>query len=203
MTDRYFAFDPDSGFETFKTEQAAIEFASDTIDEYREVSEDGWPEEVEQVCWGEIRQLSKKVKERPAPPGSDYDCICDYELGDVLGSQDVPIGQRDELLNAITGMTAMLKNHEWADLLSTIPEVADLDVAITSLVNCRQRMKEQRDELLAALVAVQAVANNSQGIAGWHLNGDLAGWDELLPEVGMAIANVTGGGACTTTPTTP
>jgi len=155
MTDRYFAFDPDSGFETFKTEQAAIKFASDTIDEYREVAEEGWSEEVEQVCWGEIRQISKKVNERPAPPGIDYDRICDYELGDVLGSQDVPIGQRDELLNAITGMAAMLKNHEWADLLSTIPEVADLDVAITSLVNCRQRMKEQRDELLAELKAAR------------------------------------------------
>lgn len=50
-------------------------------------------------------------------------------------------------------------------------------------------------EMLAALEAVLAVASQSAGIAGWHLNGDLAGWDELLPEVGEAIAKAKGGKA--------
>ncbi|MEG2043329.1 MAG: hypothetical protein RR068_19755, partial [Hafnia sp.] len=31
--------------------------------------------------------------------------------------------------------------------------------------------------------AVQGVANQSQGIAGWHLNGAVAEWDEILPEI--------------------
>ena len=57
---------------------------------------------------------------------------------------------------------------------------------------------KQRDELLAVLEAVQAVANESSGIAGWHLNGDVASWDDLLPEVAeaierSAIAGVKGG----------
>jgi hypothetical protein len=34
-----------------------------------------------------------------------------------------------------------------------------------------------------ALQAVLAIANNSDGIAGWHKNGGLATWTELLPEV--------------------
>ena len=50
-------------------------------------------------------------------------------------------------------------------------------------------------EMLAALEAVLAVASQSAGIAGWHLNGDLAGWGELLPEVGEAIARAKGGKA--------
>lgn len=31
--------------------------------------------------------------------------------------------------------------------------------------------------------AVVAVANQSQGISGWHLNGAVAGWGEILPEI--------------------
>lgn len=80
--------------------------------------------------------------------GLSTDELEQHGLVPAVGSELAELErQRDEMLNAITGMTAMLKNHEWADLLSTIPEVADLDVAITDLVNCRQRMKEQRDEL--------------------------------------------------------
>ena len=50
-------------------------------------------------------------------------------------------------------------------------------------------------DMLAALEAVLAVASQSAGIAGWHLNGDLAGWGELLPEVGEAIVKAKGGKA--------
>jgi hypothetical protein len=38
-----------------------------------------------------------------------------------------------------------------------------------------------------ALEAVQAIADESKGIAGWHQNGDIATWDELLPEVPHAL----------------
>lgn len=31
--------------------------------------------------------------------------------------------------------------------------------------------------------AVRGVADNSSGIAGWHLNGDIAKWSEILPEI--------------------
>lgn len=31
--------------------------------------------------------------------------------------------------------------------------------------------------------AVRSVADSSSGIAGWHLNGDIATWEEILPEI--------------------
>lgn len=31
--------------------------------------------------------------------------------------------------------------------------------------------------------AVRGVADNSSGIAGWHLNGEIAKWSEILPEI--------------------
>lgn len=80
---QYFAYDPDVGFETFKTKQEAIDFANSVIDEYRENSGDGWDEIVGQVCWGEIKQKAMMTNEQPAPPESGFDYSCDYELGDL------------------------------------------------------------------------------------------------------------------------
>ena len=31
--------------------------------------------------------------------------------------------------------------------------------------------------------AVKDLVRESEGVAGWHLNGDIAGWDEVLPEL--------------------
>ncbi len=53
-------------------------------------------------------------------------------------------------------------------------------------------MTKQRDVLLEALNGVLGVMNNSQGVAGWHHNGAIATWDELLPEVATALEFVEG-----------
>ena len=53
-------------------------------------------------------------------------------------------------------------------------------------------MTKQRDVLLDALNGVLGVMNNSQGVAGWHQNGAIATWDELLPEVATALEFVEG-----------
>ena len=34
-----------------------------------------------------------------------------------------------------------------------------------------------------AIKAVHNVADNSSGIADWHLNGDIVTWEEILPEI--------------------
>lgn len=34
-----------------------------------------------------------------------------------------------------------------------------------------------------AIKATQDVIENSKGVAGWHLNGDIATWEEILPEI--------------------
>lgn len=53
-------------------------------------------------------------------------------------------------------------------------------------------MTKQRDVMLEALNGVLGMMNNSQGVAGWHKNGDIASWDELLPEVATALEFVEG-----------
>ena len=61
----------------------------------------------------------------------------------------------------------------------------------TELESLRQQLAECQAtnwKLREALDAVQQVANRSEGIAGWHLNGDIASWDSILPEVDEALA---------------
>ncbi|MBW3797775.1 hypothetical protein GPK29_11700 [Aeromonas hydrophila] len=53
-------------------------------------------------------------------------------------------------------------------------------------------MTKQRDVLLDAVRDVRDVMNDSQGVAGWHQNGAIATWDELLPEVAAALEFVEG-----------
>uniref|UniRef100_UPI0035C6CC33 hypothetical protein n=1 Tax=Serratia quinivorans TaxID=137545 RepID=UPI0035C6CC33 len=40
-------------------------------------------------------------------------------------------------------------------------------------------------EMRSVIDAAVEVYDNSAGIAGWHLNGDIAGWDEILPELNI------------------
>ena len=79
---RYFAYDPDSGLETFATEQEAIDFANRVIDDYRDAADDGWDELVEQVCWGEIKQKAMMDNQKPGP-GTGFCYACDYTLLDL------------------------------------------------------------------------------------------------------------------------
>lgn len=65
------------------------------------------------------------------------------------------------------------------------------DLQVSEIESLRQQLAECQAtnwKLREALDAVQQVANRSEGIAGWHLNGDIASWDSILPEVDEALA---------------
>ena len=55
-----------------------------------------------------------------------------------------------------------------------------------------EAITKQRDVMLEAMYAVQGVMNDSQGVVGWHKNGDIASWDKVLPEVAAALEFVEG-----------
>ncbi|BEM02899.1 hypothetical protein SM14VA4_04710 [Serratia marcescens] len=80
----FFAYDPDNGFEQFKTKDEAIAAAESYIDYYRGEACDGWPDEVAQVSWGIIMQESTRVNERPRDKDDSCDpaieTVCDYAL---------------------------------------------------------------------------------------------------------------------------
>ena len=58
----------------------------------------------------------------------------------------------------------------------------------TELLAVNAALEAEVLRLRGALDSVQQVANRSDGIAGWHLNGDIASWDSILPEVEDALS---------------
>ncbi len=80
---KYFAFDPECGFELFDTAEEAQSYAQQVIDQYRDEAAEGWPESVEGICWGEVKQATFEntfnagIEEYP---DLEY---TDYELKDI------------------------------------------------------------------------------------------------------------------------
>lgn len=62
---------------------------------------------------------------------------------------------------------------EHEDFLQLFSHIAELEAA-------RQKGEEERERLMRAIKAVQDLINESHGVYGLHLNGDLSPWDELL-----------------------
>jgi hypothetical protein len=50
-----------------------------------------------------------------------------------------------------------------------------------------KRLKAKSDEMFEVLENILAIMNESRGVAGWHLNGNIASWDEL--ELRDAVAS--------------
>ncbi|MGK3376802.1 hypothetical protein [Klebsiella pneumoniae] len=63
---------------------------------------------------------------------------------------------------------------------------ASLDAAIKTgnmLADQNAQLAAENVAIRETIEAVRGVADNSSGIAGWHLNGEIAQWSEILPEI--------------------
>jgi len=78
---KFFSYDPDDGFELHATADEAKERAQGAIDLYREEASDGWPEEVDGVCWGEVCQHATE-RDTTAETGQDFETY-EYYLADA------------------------------------------------------------------------------------------------------------------------
>ncbi len=92
MIKKYFCYCTDHGFETFNTEDEAKKSAQESIDVFRDYAKDGWDENVDQICWGEIKQqtviIDKKTIEEAAKDKlinskTIASCWIDYGLVDI------------------------------------------------------------------------------------------------------------------------
>lgn len=61
--ERFFCYDPDNGINFYATEAEAREAAQSVVDTFRDIAaDDGWQDEVEEVCWGVVRQRAKLLE---------------------------------------------------------------------------------------------------------------------------------------------
>lgn len=81
MTDKYFVRCGEEGFQTYPTEVEAKEEAQRRLDNERETAEeDGWYENVEDIVWGKICQVTKPIE---LPSSNKSEQLFDYQFFNV------------------------------------------------------------------------------------------------------------------------
>lgn len=121
------------------------------------------------------------VSDTPVPGMGGSDAV-EYYGGHLIGESIIEANSRRIVacVNACAGM----RNDELEGGLLIGVMQSKID-----------RLECQRDELLAALQGMIDIASDSQGVAGYHLNGEVAGWDEFAEWQAAcdAIAKAKGG----------
>lgn len=69
------------------------------------------------------------------------------------------------------------------DQQKAIESIKQADAAVKLAHEKFLALAAENAVMLETIEAVRSVADNSSGIAGWHLNGDIATWEEILPEI--------------------
>jgi hypothetical protein len=79
---RFFCYCPNCGFDTFDTAEEAQKMAQASLAEAADnANSDGWDENIDQLCWGELTEMAVMTNQRPPEPEDcDFDYICEYEL---------------------------------------------------------------------------------------------------------------------------
>ena len=176
MTDRFYSYDPDEGFEEHNTADEASDRAEAALEACREQAPDGWPEEVHGIHWGRILPLETIVETRGTQEQDAYaqakGCSywCDYHLA----------AQPDELAQ-LRAQVKALESHELAVAEAVgivyeadghapapgpcdqvVAEIKRLRTEARDVYELRQRIAEldalqgQRDELRAQAKALTA-----------------------------------------------
>ncbi len=69
------------------------------------------------------------------------------------------------------------------DQQRAIESIKQADAAVKLAHEKFSALAAENAVMLETIEAVRSVADNSSGISGWHLNGDIATWEEILPEI--------------------
>nr|WP_250275819.1 hypothetical protein [Escherichia coli] len=69
------------------------------------------------------------------------------------------------------------------DQQRAIESIKQADAAVKLAHEKFSALAAENAAMHETIEAVRSVADNSSGIAGWHLNGDIATWEEILPEI--------------------
>ncbi|ENZ6001044.1 hypothetical protein ACUWAX_000677 [Escherichia coli] len=69
------------------------------------------------------------------------------------------------------------------DMRSVAKLISDLATQLEVQLVRANALAAENAAMHETIEAVRSIADNSSGIAGWHLNGDIATWEEILPEI--------------------
>ncbi len=83
----YFSYDHEDGIGFHETAEEAKARALKSFGYDEDAAPDGWNEEVENICWGEVRQKVTETARRKADPGAGYDEHVEYALLDTANAE--------------------------------------------------------------------------------------------------------------------
>ena len=89
----WFSYDPEGdGFVLHENSQEARKEAEAALAAYRDFStEDGWGENMEDICWGKLHLFERAVQvDKRDDPSGRWDYLCDYALSVTNVTGDVP-----------------------------------------------------------------------------------------------------------------
>lgn len=200
MKGLFFVYCNDSGFELFETLDDALDAANERIQGYLD---DAWSEEVTGVCAGKITHRAKMC-DQVFPDGEidedgideageywdpDWDYKCNYKMLPVeIDANQNPVGW------VVVGPGGFMSDIE------TVQQHAvdfkydmDLELSVNHAgpahevlpVYLSPQPAPDVAKLVEALEGLLAITDESLGVSGYHLNGDMAKWCEF-DEVDMA-----------------
>ena len=78
----WFSYDTENGVAFHETAGKAQAEADKNLELSRDYADDGWDENVEDICWGEVKGKVVETERREATPEDHISCdeIVDYEL---------------------------------------------------------------------------------------------------------------------------
>jgi len=77
----FFSYDPENGIEFHETEEQAKKRAQAALDSEQDTAmDDGWGDQVDEICWGVVGQKVVETSREPAPDESEFAEIITYEL---------------------------------------------------------------------------------------------------------------------------
>lgn len=137
MKAKYFSYDPEgNGFSIHLTAAEAAKSAKEAL---AASLDETWSEEVEDICWGEVRQGVEEVSRRPVDPEEDgnppYDEIVDYQLRPeepqpTAEEELASLRELAEIGRAAVRVRVVLDAGPWSDAAQTVE--SDLDNAVST-----------------------------------------------------------------------
>lgn len=84
----FFCYDPQEGFQLFDSAEDAKKSAQEALEYERQEACEGWSDEVDKICWGQLTQCVAETMRRPRTDAdtfvsADCDIIVDYDLVDI------------------------------------------------------------------------------------------------------------------------
>ena len=81
----FFSYDHEDGIEFHETAEEAKARAEKALDMDRDVAEDGWDDNVTDICWGEVKGRVVETMRHPTTPEDNTDCDewVDYAMQDT------------------------------------------------------------------------------------------------------------------------